>query len=104
MDRLEKAIDYGQGNDEAITEIFKSFKAFRDGYYGLLNYGEDWWEVFNQGQAFDETMREAWEEIESMDIMESLEVMAMAMAGSYVNFNRFAEGVISLQEGKEKNG
>ena len=94
-------LEYGQGDDGEIAEIFKAFKQFRDGYYELVNWGDDWWKVFNQDTMFDEMMSEQWNEIEKIDFMSVIEKMAKAMIGTYVRFNYFAETVIlASEEGK----
>ena len=94
-------LEYGQGDDGNIAEIFKAFKQFRDGYYELVNWGDDWWKVFNQDTMFDEMMSEQWNEIEKIDFMSVIEKMAKAMIGTYVRFNSFAETVIlASDEGK----
>lgn len=95
---LADVLEYGQGYDDDITELFKAFKMFRDGYYALINYGDDWWEVFNQGKDFDEIMEEQWKQIEDIDFMNLIEKMAVAMAGTYVRFDRFVDGVVDAYE------
>lgn len=91
-------LEYGQGDDGNIAEIFKAFKQFRDGYYELVNWGDDWWKVFNQDTMFDEMMAEQWNEIEKIDFMSVIEKMAKAMIGTYVRFDSFAETVILASE------
>ena len=95
---LEDVIDWGQGYDDTIMELIENFQKFRDGYYGLINYGDDWWENFNQGVEFDKIMKAQWETIEDVDIMGCLEAMAMAIAGNYVRFDDFADGVKKCYE------
>lgn len=91
---LADVIDWGQGYDDTIIELLQAFKKFRDGYYELINYGDDWWEIFNQGRDFDEIMKEQWEKFESVDFMNLVEKMAVAIAGTYVRFDEFADGVV----------
>lgn len=99
--KVVDVLDYGQGYDNEIAEVFKAFKMFRDGYYGLVGFGENWWEVFNQGTEFDEIMGEHWEKIKSEQLMLYIETMAIAMAGTYIRFDEFAETVIlASEEGK----
>jgi hypothetical protein len=95
---LEDVIDWGQGYDDTIMELIENFQKFREGYYGLINYGDDWWENFNQGVEFGKTMKAQWETLEDVDIMGCLEVMAMAIAGNYVRFDDFADGVKKCYE------
>lgn len=95
---LEDVIDWGQGYDDTIMELLENFKKFRDGYYGLINYGDSWWENFNQGKDFDEIMKEQWEEFEKVDFMNLVEKMAVAIAGTYVRFDKFADGVKKCYE------
>lgn len=95
---LEDVIDWGQGYDDTIMELLENFKKFRDGYYGLINYGDEWWENFNQGTDFDEIMKEQWEEFEKVDFMNIVEKMAVAIAGTYVRFDKFADGVKKCYE------
>ena len=94
---LSDVIDWGQGVDEDIMEVLRFFKQFHDAYYELINYG-DWWDVFNQGVVFDETMKKEWEKIESIDFMSRLDTMAMAIVGNYVRFDKFAEGCFDAYE------
>lgn len=91
---LSDVIDWGQGYDDSIIELLQSFKKFRDGYYGLINYGNEWWEVFNQGADFDDIMKEQWDKVESVDFMNLVEKMAVTIAGTYVTFDKFVNGVI----------
>lgn len=96
--KLSQVLEYGQGYDDVIVELFKSFKQFMEGYFGLINYGDDWWQNFNQGVEFDEVMKEQWKKIESIDFMKTIDTMAMAMAGTYVDFYKFVNGVIDAYE------
>ena len=91
---LSDVIDWGQGHDDTIMELLQAFQKFRDGYYDLINYGDDWWENFNQGRDFDEIMKEQWEKFESVDFMNLVEKMAVAIAGTYVRFDKFVDGVV----------
>ena len=99
--KVVDVLEYGQGDDGEIAEIFKAFKQFRDGYYELTNWGEDWWKVLNQDTMFDEMMAEQWKEIEKIDFMSVIEKMTKALVGTYVRFDFFAETVIlASEEGK----
>lgn len=99
--KVVDVLEYGQGDDGNIAEIFKAFKKFRDGYYELTNWGDDWWKVLNQDTMFDEMMAEQWKEIEKIDFMSVIEKMAKALVGTYVRFDCFAETVIlASEEGK----
>ena len=91
---LSDVIDWGQGYDDTIMELLQEFQKFRDGYYGLINYGDDWWKNFNQGRDFDEIMKEQWEKFESIDFMNLVEKMSVAIAGTYVRFDEFVDGVV----------
>ena len=95
---LEDVIEWGQGYDDTIMELLENFKKFRDGYYGLINYGDDWWKQFNQNVEFDKIMRANWETLEEVDIMGRLESMAIAIAGTYVSFDDFVDGVQECYE------
>lgn len=99
--KVVDVLEYGQGDDGEIAEIFKAFKQFRDGYYELTNWGDEWWKVLNQDTMFDEMMAEQWKEIEKIDFMSVIEKMAKALVGTYVRFDFFAETVIlASEEGK----
>ena len=103
IDKDTKVVDileYGQGYDDEIAEIFEAFNKFRDGYYELVNYGDEWWQVFNQDTMFDEMMRTQWSEIEKIDMDGVIEKMAKAMIGTYVSFDRFAKVVIDADKNK----
>ena len=91
---LADVIDWGQGYDDDIIELLQAFKKFRDGYYELINFGDDWWDRFNQGRDFDEIMKEQWDNVESIDFMNCVEKMAVAIAGTYVRFDKFVDGTI----------
>lgn len=94
MKEVKDIINWNQGYDDTILEVMKGFKKFRDGYYELVNWGDDWWKHFNQGSDFDEIMKEAWEKIDGCDrLFESIDIMAMAITGAYVDFNKMFEGV-----------
>lgn len=103
IDKDTKVVDileYGQGYDDSIAEIFEAFNNFRNGYYGLINYGDDWWKTFNQDTMFDEMMASQWSEIEKIDMMGVIEKMAKAMIGTYVSFDRFAQVLIDADKNK----
>lgn len=95
---LEDVIDWGQGYDDTIMELMDNFKKFRDGYYGLINYGDDWWKSFNQNSSFDTIMKAQWDTLEDADIMGCMETMAIAIAGAYTKFDKFADGVQKCYE------
>lgn len=103
IDKDTKVVDileYGQGYDDSIAEIFEAFNNFRNGYFGLINYGDDWWKTFNQDTMFDEMMASQWSEIEKIDMMGVIEKMAKAMIGTYVSFDRFAQVLIDANQNK----
>lgn len=96
---IDEVCDYGQGYDDVITELFQEFKKFRDGYFGLINYGDNWWERFNQGVEFDEIMKEAWNDIDrKYKLMNSIEIMANNMVGTYVMYDKFVDAITKCYE------
>lgn len=95
---LSDVIDWGQGYDDTIIELLKDFRKFRDGYYGLINHGDNWWKEFNQGTDFDEIMKQQWNLIDANDFMNCIEKMAVAIAGTYVQFDKFVDGVIEAYD------
>lgn len=103
VDKDTKVVDileYGQSYDDEIAKIFEAFNNFRNGYFGLINYGDDWWKTFNQDTMFDEMMASQWSEIEKIDMMGVIEKMAKAMIGTYVSFDRFAQVLIDADKNK----
>ena len=96
--KLIDVLEYGQGYDDEIAKLFEAFNQFRNGYYGLINYGDDWWKVFNQDSIFDKAMEEEWSEIEKIELMDVLEAIAKLMVGTYVNFDSFAKVVIDADK------
>lgn len=101
MKELKDVIDWGQGYDDTIVELLKAFKQFRDGYYGLINYGDNWWKEFNQGVDFNEIMKSQWDLIDAHDFMNCIEKMRVAIAGTYVRFNEFVDGVVEAYDSGE---
>lgn len=97
---IEKCLDYGQGYDDTIVELFKAFKKFSDGYYELIDYGDDWWMCFNQNSEFNKIMKDAWERLdgEHNRIMTCIDIMQIALVGGYCNFDKFTDGVIEAYE------
>ena len=92
--RLSEVLNYGQGYDDEIVSTLKCFKQFRDAYYGLIDCGDNWWDCFNAGVEFDEIMKESWELIDDEHkFMTAIDKMAIAMAGAYVSFDKFVDGV-----------
>ena len=98
--KLVDILEYGQGYDDFIAEVYEAFNQFRNGYYGLLNFGDEWWETFNQDNMFDDMMKKQWAEIEKIDLMSVIDKMAKAMAGTYVDFDAFARVVIDANKKK----
>lgn len=97
MKEVKDIIEWGQGYDDTILELLKAFQKFRKGYYELVTWDDDWWTLFNQGYEFDLIMKEAWRKIDE-HMMESLETMAIVIAGGYVNFNKLVESVEEAYE------
>ncbi len=94
--------DWGQGDDDAIMELFDAFQRFRDGYYSLINYGiDDWWSAFNQSVDFDRGMADAWKELRKVDMMLLLDRMGALMTGYYIRFDRFVD---ALREEHKNDG
>ena len=104
--KLSEILEYGQGADDVIMEIFVGFHKFWDGYYTLVNYGDEWWkDTFNQSIEFDKLMKSQWQKLENADIGEVIDTMAIAMAGVYVKFGKFVEGVVgAYKDGKGYRG
>lgn len=101
MKKVKDIINWGQGYDDTILEILKGFKNFQDGYFQLINWGDDWWTHFNQGYEFDAIMKKAWDKVNKNDeLFEVIEIMSIAITGAYVDFNKMVEGV----EEAYKNG
>lgn len=96
--KIEDLVEWGQGDDDAIMDVIENFNKFRDGFYGLINYGDEWWEVFNQSSIFDDIMSEAWEEIDSINMMDLMEKMSIAMMGTYLRFDKFADALKDFKE------
>ena len=93
--KLIDICDKGQGYDDGIIKVLAAFQKFRDAYYELIDHGDEWWDVFNQSSSFDRTMSAAWSEIDdNHNLMDNIEVMAAAMIGNYVNFNKFVNQLI----------
>lgn len=87
---LADSIEYGQGDDADILEMLRSYQKFREGYYELMNI-EPFWEVMNQSKTFNEEMQKAWDSMG--DLMSCLDKMDMLLAGSYINFSKFIDGL-----------
>ena len=92
MTEVREIIDWGQGYDDDIFEIIKSFKKFRDAYYELADYDE-WWTIFNQDVWFDRSMAKEWGELEDADIQGCIERMAKQIVGTYIRFGQFFKGL-----------
>ena len=98
MKEVKDIIKWGQGYDDTILELLKGFKKFRDGYYELINWDDNWWKHFNQGTYFDSIMKDAWDRIEDHDFRDCIETMAIAITGAYVEFNDMVDGVEEAYE------
>ena len=95
MNKVIDICDKGQGYDDSIREVLAAFQKFRDGYYELINYGDTWWDVFNQSSAFDNVMTDSWKAIDiNHNLMDNIDIMASAMIGNYVDFNKFVNQLI----------
>lgn len=91
---LETAIDWGQGYDDDCVEIIEAFNNFRNGYYALCAFSDDnWWEFMNQSTCFNELMQREWDKLEAMDFMSIMERMSIILAGGYIDYKDFADGV-----------
>lgn len=97
MKEVKDIINWGQGYDDTILELLKGFKKFKDGYYDLINWDDEWWLHFNQGRDFDQIMKKAWERVDD-ELMEAIETMTIAITGAYVNFDKMVEGVEEAYE------
>ena len=81
--KVSDILDYGQGYDDTILELLKAFNQFKDGYYSLINYGDDWWKNFNQSSMFDEMMSEAWDKIEGKNFKLMDSITKMFVTGNF---------------------
>ena len=104
MNDLESIIDYGQGDDEWILQIFKAFKKFYEGFYELIDNGDAWWDAFNQSTYFNETMQREWQKIEDIDMISTLGNMANAMMGTYLKYEKFVDALESAYRGGHTHG
>ena len=104
MKKIIDICDKGQGYDDTIKEVLSAFQKFRDCYYELIDHGDEWWDVFNQSSSFDRVMSEAWTEIDEVHkLMDAIEVMAAAMLGNYINFNKFVNELLIEECSNENN-
>ena len=92
MIEFGEIIEWGQGYDDDIYGIIKSFNKFRDAYYELNDYDE-WWDVFNQDVWFHDAMAKEWKQLEDADIDGCIERMAKQIVGTYVRFDKFFKGI-----------
>lgn len=93
MKDIGELLDYGQGDDTAITEILDGFNKLCEGFYQLVNYGDEWWKVLNQNIVTDTLIEEAWRYLfpSTGDTIEKLDQIEIALAGSYIKFDKFVE-------------
>ena len=92
--KLAEVLEYGQANDTQVLEVLKAFNEFRNGYYKLCGISDyDWWKWMNQGYSFDKIMESQWKKLDEIDFVSVMETMAIALAGTYVRFEEFVNGV-----------
>ena len=101
---ISSVLDYGQGDDEVILTLFQAFRKFYDAYFELINYGDEWWQNFNQCTYFDEQMKKYWTRIESIDLIGTLDIMKCLMIGIYCDFDRFTDAITEAYLKGETHG
>lgn len=90
---LSSVLDFGQGDDDTVLELFNGLNSMLNGYYTLENYGDKWWEAMNQDIWFDAAMQEEWNKVDWETVLASIEMMSKLMIGTYVKFGKFTDGL-----------
>lgn len=97
--KLADVLDYGQADDRDALEVLQAFQQFTDGYYRLCSISDvEWWEWMNQSTMFNEIMEEQWDKLNKIDFMSIIGKMEIALAGAYVRFSPFVDGVTEAFE------
>lgn len=96
--------DWGQGSDEVCLELIENFKKFYDGYYGLINYGDDWIENFNQTIDPTQLALKEWKQIDANNFMGHLENLKSLLIGMTTGFDRWSDGILSEKDNINSRG
>lgn len=96
--KLSKVLEFGQQDDDIVLDLFNGLNKMVNGYYQLINYGDDWWKAMNQDSWFDSEMKEVWESVDWDEVETALELLSKLMIGTYVRLNRFTEGLNEISE------
>lgn len=92
-------LEFGQGDDDCVFEAFQGIHYLLQGYYTLVNYGDDWWKnTLNQDVWCDQLIKEQWEKVDWEEFETAIEIIYKVMCGSYVRESKFYEALENLNE------
>jgi len=95
---VDTLLEFGQGDDDVVFELFKGVHQMMQGYYTLFNYGDEWWEALNQDVWCDKMISDAFEKVDWEAVEEALEITYKVMCGSYVREPKLFEALEIINE------
>lgn len=96
---VSEILEFGQGDDDCVFEVFKGMHYLHKGYYTLINYGDGWWEdTLNQDIWCNQMIEEEWKKVDWEQFETTIEKIFKIMCGSYINENKFFEALGKLSE------
>ena len=93
---LSSVLAFGQGDDDTVLELFNGLNNMTNGYYALINHGNNWWQEMNQDVWFDSAMQEAWDKVDWDSVETALEMISKLMIGTYVRLGKFTDGLNTI--------
>lgn len=90
---VDKILEFGQGDDDVVFELFQGIHYMMAGYYALFNYGDEWWEAMNQDIWMNDIVKEVWGKVDWEDVEMALEITYKVMCGSYVRESKFYDAL-----------
>lgn len=98
---VSEILQFGQGDDDCVFDVFKGIHYLQKGYYTLINYGNEWWEdALNQDIWCNQMIEEEWKKIDWEQFENTIEKIFKIMSGSYIDECKFYDALEKLN----KNG
>ena len=95
---LSSVLEFGQCDDDDVLELFNGLKMMSDGFYKLINHGDEWWDAMNQDVWFNEAMKNEWNKVDWDEVETAIEMMSKLMIGTYVRLNKFVDGLNTIEQ------
>ena len=95
---LSECLEFGQGDDDTVFELFEGVHLMLEGLYKVLNYGDDWWKSMNQSIWCDDMISAEAKKIDWDKLDDVLNRIFIIMAGAYMREEKFFSALKRLTD------